>query len=131
MDEARLDDIGDRLSDAVAGYCDEVKAAVEGELDRTAESILDYVRANCPRSGRNTKHLADSFEITSVGSGFSKTLYISSKTKAGLVHLVELGFEHRSGRFVPARPFLRPAYDEFTPKMLDDIREIIGKGGAL
>jgi len=42
-----------------------------------------------------------------------------------LVHLIEFGFMHRSGKYVNPRPFLRPAYDTFTPKMLEDIKVII------
>jgi len=30
---------------------------------------------------------------------------------------------------VSARPFLRPAYDQFSPKMLEDIQKIIRSGG--
>ena len=55
-------------------------------------------------------------------------IYISSKTKSRLVHLIELGFKHRSGRHVAAKPFLRPAYDKFTPEMLEEIKKIISGG---
>lgn len=43
-------------------------------------------------------------------------------------HLLEFGYTHRSGKYVGPRPFMRPAYDMFTPKMLEDIKEIISKG---
>jgi len=35
---------------------------------------------------------------------------------------------HRSGKYVGPRPFMRPAYDLITPKMLEDIKRIIEKG---
>ena len=70
-----------------------------------------------------------SFIKTEVGSGLKKTIYISSKTKGRLVHLIELGFKHRSGKHVSAQPFMRPAYDTFTPEMLEDIKKIIERGG--
>ena len=43
--------------------------------------------------------------------------------------LVELGFKHISGKHVEARPFMRPAYETFTPEMLEDIKKIIERGG--
>ena len=67
--------------------------------------------------------------MTTVGSGVNKTIYISSGTKGRLVHLVELGFKHISGKHVEARPFMRPAYETFTPEMLEDIKKIIERGG--
>jgi hypothetical protein len=125
---ANLDELGIRLSDLIKGYSDDVKEGLEGRLDETANEILEYIKSNCPKGGSN-QHLADSFVITEVGSGANKTIFISSGTKGRLVHLVELGFKHRSGRFVEARPFMRPAYETFTPKMLEDIETIIRNGG--
>ena len=50
---------------------------------------------------------------------------IYSKSKGRLVHLIEFGFVHRSGRFVSARPFLRPSYEKEAPKMEEKIKEAI------
>ena len=122
-----LDDVAIKLSDIIKDYADDVKKLTEEKLDKTADDILNYIVANCPR-GKSNKHLADSFVKTEIGSGANKVIYISSKTKGSLVHLVELGFKHRSGKHVPARPFLRPAYDNFTPKMLEEIKNIIKEG---
>lgn len=117
-----------RISEIIKEYSNDINEKISQELDLTAEMILDYIKKNCPRSGYGNNHLADSFVLTTIGSGATKTIYISSATKGRLVHLVELGFRHRNGKYVAARPFLRPAYDTFTPKMLDDIKEIIRKG---
>lgn len=124
-----LDLLGKNLTEIIKDYAEEIKVSMEEVLDRTADKILDYIKTNCVRSPYATKHLADSFGLTVVGSGYNKTIFISSKTKGRLVHLIELGFKHRSGRFVEARPFLRPAYDELTPIMLEDIKIIIRNGG--
>ena len=123
-----LDDVSLKISDLIKEYTDDVQKLTEEKLDKTADEILKYIVANCPR-GNSDHHLADSFVKTEVGSGVNKVIYISSKTKGRLVHLVELGFKHTSGKHVPARPFLRPAYDTFTPKMLEEIKNII-KGGT-
>ena len=124
-----LDELGVRISDLIKDYSDDVKEGLEDRLDETAKQILDYIKSNCPRSDSGTNHLADSFILTTVGSGVNKTIYISSGTKGRLVHLVELGFKHISGKHVEARPFMRPAYETFTPEMLEDIKKIIERGG--
>ena len=124
-----LDELGVRISDLIKDYTDDVKEGLEDRLDETAKQILDYIKSNCPRSDSGTNHLADSFILTTVGSGVNKTIYISSGTKGRLVHLVELGFKHISGKHVEARPFMRPAYETFTPEMLEDIKKIIERGG--
>jgi len=120
----KVDELAIRLSQVVESYGKEVISKSMEELEKAADDIIDYIKANCPK-GNSTKHLKDSFVKTYVGNGVNKVIYISSKTKGRLVHLIELGFKHRSGMHVPARPFLRPAYDEFTPKMLEGIRKII------
>lgn len=124
-----LDELGVRISDLIKDYADDVKEGLEDRLDETAKQILDYIKSNCPRSDSGTNHLADSFILTTVGSGVNKTIYVSSGTKGRLVHLVELGFKHISGKHVEARPFMRPAYETFTPEMLEDIKKIIERGG--
>lgn len=124
-----IDELGVRISDLIKDYADDVKEGLEDRLDETAKQILDYIKSNCPRSDSGTNHLADSFILTTVGSGVNKTIYISSGTKGRLVHLVELGFKHISGKHVEARPFMRPAYETFTPEMLEDIKKIIERGG--
>ena len=124
-----VDELGVRISDLIKDYTDDVKEGLEDRLDETAKQILDYIKSNCPRSDSGTNHLADSFILTTVGCGANKTIYISSGTKGRLVHLVELGFKHISGKHVEARPFMRPAYETFTPEMLEDIKKIIERGG--
>lgn len=116
-----------RISEIIERYAKEVEAEAVNKLDETADKIIDYIKANAPR-GKSNKHLADSFVKTEIGEGANKVIYISSKTKSSLVHLIELGFKHRNGKHVAARPFLRPAYDEFTPKMVEDIRKMIAGG---
>ena len=124
-----LDSFSLKLSEIIENYSDDVKADVEKKLDETASEVLNYIKENCPRSGNGNNHLADSFILTTVGSGANKTIFVSSGTKGRLVHLVELGFKHKSGKFVMARPFMRPAYETFTPEMLEEIKQIIRNGG--
>ncbi len=125
-----LDKLGINITELIEKYSTDVKDRAEKELDETADKILDYIKANCPRSFGGNNHLADSFIKTEKGSGVNKIIYISSSTKGRLVHLIELGFKHKSGKHVMAQPFMRPAYEKLTPEMLDDIKKII-QGGTL
>ena len=78
---ATLDNLTEKIMDAVNDYSEQVQKELEAKLDE--------------------------------------------KNKGMIVHLIEFGFMHRSGSYVNPRPFLRPAFDAFTPKMLEDIKGII------
>ena len=119
-----LDDFLDEVSDLVTKYTKDVLSKLESRLDETADKILEYVIANTPRSG-NKGAMADEFVKTEVGEGHEKTIVIHAKEKGRLIHLIEFGFQHKGGKYIAARPFMRPAFDTFTPKMLEDIRRII------
>jgi|SRR5690625_1826343 len=119
-----FDNLTDKIMEEVSKYSDSIKKELEQKLDETAEQILNYIKENAPRSGKK-KALADDFIKEDNGSGFNKTVIIYGKEKGMLVHLVEFGFMHRAGKYVTPRPFLRPAFDAFTPKMLEDIKDII------
>lgn len=122
-----LDDLGIAISEMVDEYAEEILAKLEKKLDETAEEIVKYIKSNAPRSGAS-KPFADSFVAESQGSGINKSIVIFSSEKGKLTHLLEFGFTHRSGKYVGPRPFMRPAYDLLTPKMLEDIKSIIEKG---
>lgn len=116
------------ISESAAEYAEEAVEGALAELDRAADEIIERIRGTAPR-GDSAEHLADSFAKTEQGSGLGKAIYISSRTKGRLVHLIELGFRHRSGKHVAARPFMRPAHDAVAPGMLERIKRILeGKG---
>ena len=128
MESLELTALTPEIEKAVKSYSKDVEKAIIEKLDYTADQILDYIKDNAPRTPWTKEHLGDSFIKETYGEGVNTTIVIYSKTKGYLVHLVELGFKHRSGKLVSARPFLRPAYDQFTSKMLEDIKKIIGSG---
>lgn len=121
MDPSKLTE---EIERSVVAYSKDVTTQIEASLDKTADSIIDYIRTNAPRSGAPNA-LADSFVKESYGEGANRIIVIYSKTQSGLVHLVEFGFKHRSGKLVAARPYLRPTYEALTPLMLEEIRQII------
>lgn len=122
-----LDDLGDVISNMISDYAQEVILRLEKKLDETAEEIVKYIKSNAPRSG-GSKPFADSFVAEPQGSGINKSIFIFSSNKGKLTHLLEFGFTHRSGKYVGPRPFMRPAYDLLTPKMIEDIKSIIENG---
>ena len=128
MESLEITALTPEIEKAVKSYSKDVEKAIVERLEYTADQILDYIKSNAPRTPYTKEHLGDSFIKESRGEGVNKTIVIYSKTKGSIVHLVELGFRHRSGKFVSARPFMRPAYEEFTPKMLEDIQKIINGG---
>ena len=129
MESLELTALTPEIEKAVESYSKEVVTGILKKLDETADQILDYIKDNAPRTPWTKEHLGDSFIKETYGEGVNTTIVIYSKTKGYLVHLIELGFKHRSGKMVSARPFLRPAYDQFSPKMLEDIQKIIRSGG--
>ena len=122
-----LDELGIAISEMVEEYAEEIIGELERRLDETALEIVKYISTHAPRSG-GSKALADSFVAEPQGSGINKTIVIFSNEKGKLTHLLEFGFTHRSGKYVGPRPFMRPAFDLLTPKMLEDIKSIIEKG---
>ena len=129
MEPLEITALTPEIEKAVKDYSKDVELAIVKRLEETADQILDYIKENAPRSPWTKEHLGDSFVKESYGDGVNKTIVIYSKTKGSIVHLIELGFKHRSGKHISARPFMRPAYDELTPKMLEDIKKIINGGG--
>lgn len=112
------------VNELIQKYGKEVSDSINRRIDETADEILEYIKKNAPRSKNGSNHLADSFIKTKVGN----VVYISSKTKGSLVHLIELGFKHKGGRFIKGRPFLIPGFENFTPKMMEDLKRIIENG---
>ena len=122
-----LDELGVAIENMVEDYVDEIIPKLEKRLDETAQDIIKYIANHAPRSG-GSKAFADSFVATPQGDGINKVISIYSNTKGKLTHLLEFGFTHPSGKYVGPRAFMRPAFDLLTPKMLEDIKNIIEKG---
>ncbi len=129
MDGTNMNDIAGKIVSIINDYAKNSLDLLEKRIDECADEILLYIKENAPR-GDSGSHLADSFIKTVVDEGKNVTIYISSASKGRIVHLIELGFRHTSGKHIPAHPFLRPAYDIFSPKMLEDLKRIIAYGST-
>lgn len=112
----------------VEEYAEDVIKDLDKVLDDTAKDIVNYISSHAPRSGEK-EAFADSFIAEPKGEGVNKTISIYSNSKGRLTHLLEFGFTHKSGKYVGPRPFMRPAFDILTPKMIEEVKSIIEKGG--
>ena len=101
---ASLDDFALKINELIEKSLD-FDDELDEILDKTASDIISDIKETAP-IGNSNEHLKDSF------TGM-------------LVHLIEFGFVHRSGRFVSAKPFLRPSYEKEAPKMEEKIKEAI------
>lgn len=111
---------------AIADYTADVSAAIEKEVDRTSKAVLADTKANSPvRTGEYKKGWK---RKKSTGHGVVRYTIYNAK-RGSLVHLLEYGFTHTSGKRVEGRPHLRPAYDKHVPEMERNIKEIIKRGG--
>ncbi|NLB11135.1 hypothetical protein GX831_01605 [bacterium] len=124
-----MNETAGKIAEIINDYCKNSVVLLEKRIDECADEILSYIKQNAPK-GESSRHLADSFIKTVIGEGNDTVIYISSSSKGRIVHLIELGYRHTSGKHVAARPFLRPAYDIFSPKMLEDLKRIIVNGAT-
>lgn len=120
---ASLDDFTLKISELIEKSLD-FDDELDEILDKTASDIISDIKETAP-TGKSNEHLKDSFIALKEGTKVNKSVIIYSKSKGRLVHLIEFGFVHRSGRFVSARPFLRPSYEKEAPKMEEKIKEAI------
>lgn len=107
---ASLDDFTLKISELIEKSLD-FDSELDEILNKTASDIISDIKETAP-IGNSNEHLKDSFTVLKEGTKVNKSVTIYSKGKGRLVHLIEFGFVHRSGRFVSARPFLRPSYEK-------------------
>lgn len=119
-----VDNFIEKIEEEVQNYSKQILVDIEQKLDETADKIIEYIKLNTQRSGRSGA-LADDFVKKETGKGITKTILIYARNKGNITHLIEFGYVHNSGKYVAARPFLRPAFDALTPKMVEDIKRII------
>lgn len=120
---AGLTDVASEIAGLIEKSLDFGKE-MEEVLESTADDIIGDIRESAP-AGKSDDHLKDSFVKLRQGKGTDMSVTVYSKTKGRIVHLVEFGFVHRSGKFVPGKPFLRPSYEKEAPGMEKRIREAI------
>lgn len=120
-----LEEMPDKISSIIDDYEKGKMEEIEAVMEKTALKMIEDIKANAPR-GKSKEPMRDSFTYQKQGEGGNLIVTIYSKSKGRLLHLIEFGFIHRSGVFVSARPFLRPAYEKYIEEMVNKIKTILG-----
>lgn len=126
MANVPIDRLAAEITKAIQEYTEDVSEAIEQKVDEVADQVLEEVKRTAPkRTGKYRR-------------GFTKTnrnelgrvrRFIWNRRRYMLVHLLEFGFAKRGGGRVAGRPHLRPAFDKYVPKLIEEIRKIIRNGG--
>lgn len=108
-------------------YTEDVTQAIEKETESTADKILKETKNLAPK---RTGEYARSFGKTKKRLSSGLECYVWNKKHYRRVHLLEFGHAKRGGGRVAARPHLRPAHDKYIDGYLNNIRQIIKRGGG-
>lgn len=122
-----IDNLAGAIGQAVKEYTEDVSAAIDKEVDTTAEKVLKDVRSSAPK---RTGNYAKGFTKTNQSDFTGKKYAVWNRRRYMIAHLLEFGHAKRGGKGrVAERPHLRPAYDRHVPQMERNIEDIIRNGG--
>ena len=100
-----------------------IKTVPKGRSKSFASIVVSPMSGNMMAWAKYLAHYKRSINLA--GKGGSLDTGKIGRIRHG--HLVEFGFKHRSGKHVPARPFLRPAADQETPTYIRGFRGFLKK----
>ena len=125
-----LEIFSDKLLEAVSKSTNEIQERVVKELEKARDESIQTIKETAPRSKRNVKfHFADSFTWKRQKTGEGKTdvrYIVYSKEKYYLSHLLECGYNHyRSGKYIKARPSIKPAEDKVVKQLIENVDKIL------
>lgn len=121
-----IDRLANEITKAVREYTEDVEAAIEKQIDETADQVLAAARADAPK---RTGKYAKGFRKTKRDSPGSTKRIIWNKNYSRIVHLLEFGHAKVNGGRVSGKPHLRPAYYKYGAKLPEEIKRIIRNGG--
>lgn len=122
--------LGQELAETITRYTEEVSAAIDKEVERTAKMVQTEIKAKSPvRKGPKGGTYQRGWTRKKNTQGGSTTYTIYNKNKGFIAHLLENGWTSRSGKRVPGKPHIKPAFDNHAPQMVRNIEQIIKDGG--
>lgn len=121
------EDFANELVRMIKEYTEDVTQAIEKETESTADKILKETKNLAPK---RTGEYARSFGKTKKKLSSGLECYVWNKKHYSRVHLLEFGHAKVGGGRVAARPHLRPAHDKYIDGYLNNIRQIIKRGGG-
>lgn len=121
-----INDLTNEIVSAVRDYTEDVTAAIEKEVNRTANAFLRDTRAAAPVDSGRYK---SGFKITreNFSGTIRRTLWNQKEPYLG--HLLEYGYAKVGGGRVAGKPHIRPAYVKNVDGLPDRIKTIIRNGG--
>ena len=126
MANVPIDRLAAEITKAVQEYTEDVTEAIERKVDEVADQVLKEVKRTAPK--RTGKYRRGFVKTNRDAPGRTRRI-VWNKKRYMIVHLLEFGHAKRGGGRVAARPHLRPAYDKYVPKLIEEIRKIIKNGG--
>lgn len=126
MANISIDQLAAEITKAVREYTEDVTEAIEQKVDEVADQVLKEVKSTAPK--RTGKYRRGFVKTNRDGPGRVRR-FVWNRRRYMLVHLLEFGHAKRGGGRVAGRPHLRPAYDKYVPKLIEEIRKIIKNGG--
>lgn len=121
------EDFANELVRMIKEYTEDVTQAIEKETESTANKVLQEAKNLAPK---RTGEYARSFGKTKKRLSSGLECYVWNKKHYRRVHLLEFGHAKVGGGRVAARPHLRPAHDKYIDGYLNNIRQIIKRGGG-
>jgi hypothetical protein len=119
-------DLAKAIADSLREYTEEVSEGIRQEVDEAARDILKDIQSGSPvKTGKYRK----GWKITKRDTQGVTSRIIHNAKLPGLPHLLERGHAKRGGGMVAGRPHIQPAAEPRLERMVDNIKEIIRRGG--
>lgn len=122
-DVVKVDDLAGEIVLAVKTYTEEVGAAIEEAVKKTARALAADLRETSPK---DTGQYAKGWTARKEGPG---RYVVYNKKKPQLTHLLEHGHAKRGGGRVEGRPHIKPAKERHIPQLERKIAQILERGG--
>lgn len=119
-----IDGLADAINGILEEYENDVEAAMEPVLKKTAQTARAEVRANSPK---NTGDYAKGWQYKREKTRHGTRYTIYNGTKPGLTYLLENGHALRNGGRAPAHPHIAKVEEQIKEKLPGKILEALEK----
>jgi len=120
-----IDGLADAINGILEEYENDVEAAMEPVLKKTAQTARAELRANSPK---NTGEYAKGWQYEQEKTRHGTRYTIYNGTKPGLTHLLENGHAVRNGTSrAPAHPHIKPVEEKIVKELPGKVLEALNK----
>lgn len=131
MDNVRIDQLADKIVNAVREYTAEVSEAISKEVNAQAAACLNEIKANSarwPDYAKGWKVVTDKkFDSVNIYGVTRRIIWNPANYR--IVHLLEKGHAKRGGGRVQAYPHVLPAEQKYVALLQMRIHQIVSRGG--